>query len=374
PPSPPAGAVARPGGALTGPVLPPRAVLQPHRAGKRRRGEGGAPRRVLAQPVRLRQDRLRQPGAAEARLRGLARPLSDQGAGLLRRGHRLPRGELLPGGREGRGVRAVGARARHRHGGVLGRGVPLLQGVLAGEPRPPGRSADGLRPARQPEPHRRLSLRGPPGRADGGRRRVPSLPAQGRTQARDRAAHQHVLPRREHQPGLRRLPPRGARLRRAPAQLRERRVAVASARQPPHAERQPPPDGEAPRVRPSAARSRLRTLPGPGDAPGPPGERAVATRRDGGTVKDAQRFVIDFAGKKLAAIPADRVLHGVVTVAGGVEAGELLEEHVVKNPFSGGWRLTFQVRPKKREPLELRAFLEQGGDTLTETWSYVILP
>ena len=106
----------------------------------------------------------------------------------------------------------------------------------------------------------------------------------------------------------------------------------------------------------------------------PPGGRAVATRRDGGTAKDAQRFVIDFAGKKLAAIPADRVLHGVVTVAGGVEAGELLEEHVVKNPFTGGWRLTFQVRPKRREPLELRAFLEQGGDTLTETWSYVILP
>ena len=106
----------------------------------------------------------------------------------------------------------------------------------------------------------------------------------------------------------------------------------------------------------------------------PPGGRVVATRRDGGTLKDAQRFVIDFAGKKLAAIPADRVLHGVVTVAGGVDAGELLEEHVVKNPFTGGWRLTFQVRPKRREPLELRAFLEQGGDTLTETWSYVILP
>src|SRR5437867_4003588 len=112
-----------------------------------------------------------------------------------------------------------------------------------------------------------------------------------------------------------------------------------------------------------------------GDDPArPPGGRAVATRRDGGTAKDAQRFVIDFAGKKLAAIPADRVLHGVVTVAGGVEAGELLEEHVVKNPFTGGWRLTFQARPKRREPLELRGFLEQGGDTLTETWSYVILP
>jgi len=105
----------------------------------------------------------------------------------------------------------------------------------------------------------------------------------------------------------------------------------------------------------------------------PPGGRVVATRRDTSGAKDAQRFVIDFAGKKLAAIPADRVLHGVVTVAGGEEAGELLDEHVVKNPVTGGWRLTFQARPKKREPLELRAFLEQDGEALTETWSYVIL-
>jgi glucans biosynthesis protein len=106
----------------------------------------------------------------------------------------------------------------------------------------------------------------------------------------------------------------------------------------------------------------------------PPGGRVVATRRDSGTTKDAQRFVIDFGGKKLAAIPADRVLRGVVTVVGGEAAGELLEQHVVKNPVNGSWRLTFQVRPKKREPLELRAFLEQAGEALTETWSSAIAP
>jgi glucans biosynthesis protein len=114
-----------------------------------------------------------------------------------------------------------------------------------------------------------------------------------------------------------------------------------------------------------------------GDDPAwPPGGRAVATRRDAGTAKDkdVHRFVVDFAGKKLNAIGADRVLRGVVTVVGGEAAGELVEQHVVKNPVTGGWRLTFQVRPKKREPLELRAYLDQGGDALTETWSYVILP
>lgn len=107
----------------------------------------------------------------------------------------------------------------------------------------------------------------------------------------------------------------------------------------------------------------------------PPGGRVIATRRDGGTHEGAQRIVIDFAGKQLAAIPADQVVRGVITVVGGDAAGELLEQQVAKNPFTGGWRLSFQVRPKNtREPLELRAFLDQGGTVLTETWSYALRP
>ena len=111
------------------------------------------------------------------------------------------------------------------------------------------------------------------------------------------------------------------------------------------------------------------------DDPGrPPGGRVVATRRDGGTQKDAQRFVIDFAGPNLAAIGGEEVLRGAVTVVGGQDAAELLDQHVVKNPVTGGWRLTFQVRPKKRDVLELRAFLEVDGQVLTETWSYAFQP
>ncbi len=106
----------------------------------------------------------------------------------------------------------------------------------------------------------------------------------------------------------------------------------------------------------------------------PPGGRAIATRRDSGTMKDAQRFVIDFTSPKLAAIPADRVLRGVVTVIGGNDAAEIVDQHVVRNPFAHGWRLSFQLKPKKRDPIELRAFLDEGGETLTETWSYVSLP
>ncbi len=108
------------------------------------------------------------------------------------------------------------------------------------------------------------------------------------------------------------------------------------------------------------------------DSTRPPGGRVVATRRDRGTAEGAYRFVVDFAGKELDALPADTVLRGVISVASKEEAAELLDQQVVKNPATGGWRLTFQVRPKKT-PVELRAFLDQGGNALTETWSYVLL-
>jgi glucans biosynthesis protein len=104
----------------------------------------------------------------------------------------------------------------------------------------------------------------------------------------------------------------------------------------------------------------------------PPGGRCVATRRDQGTIKGAQRLVLDFEGDALKPLAADEVPTGVVTVAGGDEIAEVLDEHIVKNPVTGGWRLAFQVRPKRDGPVELRAFLERDGSVLTETWSYAI--
>jgi glucans biosynthesis protein len=112
-----------------------------------------------------------------------------------------------------------------------------------------------------------------------------------------------------------------------------------------------------------------------GDDPARPAlGRAVATRRDTGNKEGAQRFVIDFAGKALEAIPADQVLRADVTVAPEDSVAEVLDQHVVKNPATGGWRLTFQIRPKRSTPIELRAFLDQGGEPLTETWSYMVVP
>ncbi len=107
----------------------------------------------------------------------------------------------------------------------------------------------------------------------------------------------------------------------------------------------------------------------------PPAARVAATRRDRGSLPDAYRFIVDFEGVRLRALPADTVVRGVITARAGSEVGdELVEQHVTKNPVSGGWRLGFQVRPKDNRPLELRAFLQKGNEALSETWSYTLQP
>ncbi len=114
---------------------------------------------------------------------------------------------------------------------------------------------------------------------------------------------------------------------------------------------------------------------GGSDIPGPPDARAVATRHDRGTFDDAHRLIVDFEGGRLAKLPPETVLRGVVTLGkGGADEAELLEQQVVKNTVTGGWRLIFQVRPKLDQPLEMRAFLQVGEEALTETWSYAIEP
>jgi len=41
---------------------------------------------------------------------------------------------------------------------------------------------------------------------------------------------------------------------------------------------------------------------------------------------------------------------------------------------TGGWRLAFQLKQQKGKPVELRAALQHKGETITETWSYLLLP
>jgi glucans biosynthesis protein len=100
--------------------------------------------------------------------------------------------------------------------------------------------------------------------------------------------------------------------------------------------------------------------------------RAVATRLATGDKDDARRFVLDFEGPKLKALPANAPVKAVLTLSGDAQ---VLQQSTLKNPVTGGWRVAFQVKAPKDKPLELRAYLQQNNkDTLTETWSYQLEP
>lgn len=109
----------------------------------------------------------------------------------------------------------------------------------------------------------------------------------------------------------------------------------------------------------------------------------VAATRAMRPARGTQRYVIDFMGKALHLLQPPAKVEAVVTSGPGVSVTDL---QVVKNPESGGWRLTFTVRseaastpmdfvlPKKIAPVTLRAFLRINDKVLTETWNYAFIP
>ncbi len=108
------------------------------------------------------------------------------------------------------------------------------------------------------------------------------------------------------------------------------------------------------------------------------GGRAISTRigAAGTDILDSsqRKFVVDFAGESLAQRAPKSGLEGETETE--IEAvvtstsGELSKPIVQWNPHTQGWRLFFELKPDGREPADLRAFLRQGNDVLSETWSY----
>jgi len=93
----------------------------------------------------------------------------------------------------------------------------------------------------------------------------------------------------------------------------------------------------------------------------------VATRFGNGDKEDWQRIVIDFEGGKIKSLPDSA---GVKAVIAGGQEGQLVQQSVVRNAVTGGWRVAFQIKRARGKPLDLRAYLQNGKDVLTETWTY----
>jgi glucans biosynthesis protein len=82
------------------------------------------------------------------------------------------------------------------------------------------------------------------------------------------------------------------------------------------------------------------------------------------------QYVVDFAGPALDALPDEAEVQAVVTVGANAR---LLESNAYRNDARGGWRMTLRVqRLLSAQPVELRAFLRQEQQALTETWTQVI--
>jgi glucans biosynthesis protein len=95
--------------------------------------------------------------------------------------------------------------------------------------------------------------------------------------------------------------------------------------------------------------------------------RVTAMRIGIGDKEEWKRFVIDFEGQKLRSLGNATPVKAIIDVGSD---GQLVQQSVSRNPVNGGWRVSFQVKPPKGKPLELRAFLQHGNRAVSETWSY----
>jgi periplasmic glucans biosynthesis protein len=128
--------------------------------------------------------------------------------------------------------------------------------------------------------------------------------------------------------------------------------------------------------------------------PAQAGSWAVATRTGLKPWRPGERIcVVDFKGPAIDKLPADTKLSAVVAPA-DPSLAEVKDVVLYRNQGSGTWRLSFYVRPTGGElpkpagpdeypklkppqfkgPVELRAFLKNGDDVLSETWNYRLDP
>ncbi len=107
----------------------------------------------------------------------------------------------------------------------------------------------------------------------------------------------------------------------------------------------------------------------------PPSSWVTQTRRGRGYVRvddGSLGFVIDFDGPALRKLSPEAHVEDVVSSDANAE---VVEHFAHYNDATGGWRVSLRLRRlDEAKPVELRAFLRNGNNTLSETWSYVLPP
>ena len=105
----------------------------------------------------------------------------------------------------------------------------------------------------------------------------------------------------------------------------------------------------------------------------PPSAHTVQSRRGRSWAPLAPgelQFLIDFDGPALRALPPGTSVQAVASVAS--PGARITDAQAYPHPL-GGWRLRLRaLRADPSQPLELRAFLQQGPHALTETWAALV--
>jgi glucans biosynthesis protein len=105
----------------------------------------------------------------------------------------------------------------------------------------------------------------------------------------------------------------------------------------------------------------------------PPLAWVEQTRRGHGyerTPDNSIGLIVDFEGPLFKKLPADAKLEGIVSGDANVE---ILRRHTYRNDVTGGWRMVLAVRRiDNGKPAELRAYLRNGNESVSETWSYIL--
>lgn len=115
------------------------------------------------------------------------------------------------------------------------------------------------------------------------------------------------------------------------------------------------------------------------DEPYPsPLARCVATRLGNGgqpgTVRPrgVRKFMLEFLGGPLKALPTGTFPTPVLTASRGEFS--YIRTEAVPDDVAGHWRVQFDLAVAGPEPVEMRCYLKQGDQVLTETWLYQYHP
>ena len=95
-------------------------------------------------------------------------------------------------------------------------------------------------------------------------------------------------------------------------------------------------------------------------------ESVLATHISPEHDKNPPRFVLDFTGDTMASLATNAVVQAKVQAS----RGEVRNLVMQRNDITGGWRVFFDLGGELNEDIELRAFLLNGNQTISETWVY----